>query len=177
MMSKPEKNAGTFSSLLNLNRSDSHSKTAAPEKWSSKAKPTLKMTKPTATRPAQVATRAGSNTNRVGAGVGAASFMVPSPSHSGLRVASAANDHDMLSREDSRLLAYPAAVPAQHRDCRPPKLFVNAEPGGIVVGRQRAIARSFPNQTEVTVPGIHVIQEDAPDLIGAALSAWRSVLV
>jgi hypothetical protein len=27
------------------------------------------------------------------------------------------------------------------------------------------------------VPGIHFIQEDAPDLIGAALSAWRSVLV
>ena len=69
--------------------------------------------------------------------------------------------------------AYAAWLAASHT----PKLFVNADPGSILVGRQRAIARSFPNQTEVTVPGIHFIQEDAPDLIGAALSAWRSVLV
>jgi haloalkane dehalogenase len=58
-----------------------------------------------------------------------------------------------------------------------PKLFINAEPGSILVGRQRAVARTFPNQTEVTVPGIHFIQEDSPDLIGAALSVWRSTLV
>ncbi len=53
-----------------------------------------------------------------------------------------------------------------------PKLFVNADPGSILVGRQREVARSFPNQTEVTVPGIHFIQEDSPDEIGRALAQW-----
>jgi haloalkane dehalogenase len=51
-----------------------------------------------------------------------------------------------------------------------PKLFINAEPGSILVGRQREVARSFPNQTEVTVPGVHFIQEDSPDEIGQALA-------
>jgi haloalkane dehalogenase len=53
-----------------------------------------------------------------------------------------------------------------------PKLFVNAEPGAILVGEQREFCRSWPNQTEVTVPGIHFIQEDSPAAITAALSAW-----
>jgi len=57
-----------------------------------------------------------------------------------------------------------------------PKLFINADPGSILVGRQRQLARSFPNQREVTVPGIHFIQEDAPDEIGAAILDWRSDL-
>lgn len=53
-----------------------------------------------------------------------------------------------------------------------PKLFVNADPGSILVGRQREICRRWPNQTEVTVPGIHFIQEDSPDAIGEALRDW-----
>jgi haloalkane dehalogenase len=48
-----------------------------------------------------------------------------------------------------------------------PKLFINAEPGSILVGRQRELCRQWPNQTEVTVPGLHFIQEDSPDEIGA----------
>ncbi|MFJ9033814.1 haloalkane dehalogenase [Streptomyces sp. NPDC102274] len=51
-----------------------------------------------------------------------------------------------------------------------PKLFVNADPGGILIRRQREFCRTWPNQTEVTVPGEHFIQEDSPDLIGAALA-------
>ena len=39
-----------------------------------------------------------------------------------------------------------------------PKLFVNAEPGAILTGPQREFCRTFRNQTEVTVPGVHVIQ-------------------
>jgi haloalkane dehalogenase len=58
------------------------------------------------------------------------------------------------------------------RETETPKLFVNADPGSILVGRQRELARTFPNQTEITVPGIHFIQEDAPDEIGKALSGW-----
>ena len=53
-----------------------------------------------------------------------------------------------------------------------PKLFINAEPGAILTGSQRDFCRTWPNQTEVTVPGSHFIQEDSPDQIGAALAAW-----
>jgi len=53
-----------------------------------------------------------------------------------------------------------------------PKLFVNADPGAILVGEQREFCRTWPNQTEVTVPGIHFIQEDAPDEIGQAIADW-----
>lgn len=52
-----------------------------------------------------------------------------------------------------------------------PKLFLNADPGAILVGAQREFARGSPNQQEVAVPGIHVIQEDFPDAIGEALAA------
>ena len=34
-----------------------------------------------------------------------------------------------------------------------PKLFINADPGSILVGRQRELCRAWPNQTEVTVKG------------------------
>ncbi|MBV9079396.1 MAG: haloalkane dehalogenase, partial [Methylobacteriaceae bacterium] len=53
-----------------------------------------------------------------------------------------------------------------------PKLFVNAEPGSILVGRQREICRAWPNQTEVTVRGSHFIQEDSPDEIGQAVATF-----
>jgi len=57
-----------------------------------------------------------------------------------------------------------------------PKLFVNAEPGSILTGRQRELARGWPNQTEVTVPGIHFIQEDSPHEIGEAIASWLATL-
>lgn len=57
-----------------------------------------------------------------------------------------------------------------------PKLFVNAEPGSILTGRQREFCRTWPNQTEVTVTGSHFIQEDSPDEIGAAISDWLATL-
>jgi haloalkane dehalogenase len=51
-----------------------------------------------------------------------------------------------------------------------PKLFINADPGSILVGRQRELCRAWPNQTEVTVKGRHFLQEDSPDEIGRALA-------
>ena len=57
-----------------------------------------------------------------------------------------------------------------------PKLFVNAEPGSILVGRQREYCRSWPNQREVTVPGAHFVQEDSPLEIGRAVAAWLKTL-
>jgi haloalkane dehalogenase len=53
-----------------------------------------------------------------------------------------------------------------------PKLFINAEPGAILVGAQRQYCRGWRSQREVTVRGRHFIQEDAPDEIGHALAAW-----
>ena len=53
-----------------------------------------------------------------------------------------------------------------------PKLFVNADPGAILTGSQREFCRTWPNQTEVTVKGVHFIQEDSPDEIGHAIAQW-----
>ncbi len=53
-----------------------------------------------------------------------------------------------------------------------PKLFVNADPGSILTGTQREFCRSWPNQTEVTVPGVHFVQEDSGPEIAAAVRAW-----
>ena len=57
-----------------------------------------------------------------------------------------------------------------------PKLFINAEPGSILVGKQREFCRSWPNQTEVTVKGLHFLQEDSPTEIGQAVAAWLTTL-
>jgi len=53
-----------------------------------------------------------------------------------------------------------------------PKLFINAEPGSLLIGQAREFCRSFPNQEEVTVQGIHFVQEDSPDEIGTALARF-----
>jgi len=58
-----------------------------------------------------------------------------------------------------------------------PKLFVNADPGAILIGAQRAFCRGWKNQTEVTVAGSHFIQEDSPHEIGAALADWYGSLL
>jgi haloalkane dehalogenase len=61
--------------------------------------------------------------------------------------------------------------------CGVPKLFVDASPGAILVGAQRDFCRTWKNQSEVTVAGSHFLQEDSPDEIGEAISAWRGKLV
>ena len=53
-----------------------------------------------------------------------------------------------------------------------PKLFINAEPGAILIGPQREFCRTWPNTRELTVKGIHFIQEDSPDEIGQGIAAW-----
>lgn len=57
-----------------------------------------------------------------------------------------------------------------------PKLFVNAEPGALIIGPARDFVRSWPAITEVTVPGRHYIQEDSADLIGQAIASWHETL-
>jgi haloalkane dehalogenase len=51
-----------------------------------------------------------------------------------------------------------------------PKLLVSAQPGSILVGRGLEFARTWPNQQEVAVRGIHYIQEDSPAEIGHAVA-------
>ena len=53
-----------------------------------------------------------------------------------------------------------------------PKLFIDAEPGALVSGRIREVVRSWPHQTEVTVKGLHTIQEDSPDEIGRTIAEF-----
>lgn len=51
-----------------------------------------------------------------------------------------------------------------------PKLMIDADPGSIMTGRIREVARTFPNQTEVTVKGSHFVQEDSGAEIGQAIA-------
>ena len=57
-----------------------------------------------------------------------------------------------------------------------PKLFINAYPGSILTGRAREYCRTWPNQREVTVSGLHFIQEDSPKEIGVAVADWLDTI-
>jgi haloalkane dehalogenase len=54
-----------------------------------------------------------------------------------------------------------------------PKLFIKGEPGAILSqGKAVEFCRSWPEQKEITVAGIHYLQEDSPDAIGQAVADW-----
>lgn len=53
-----------------------------------------------------------------------------------------------------------------------PKLFVNGDPAGFLIGRQREFCRAWPNQQEVTVRGAHFLPEDSPDEVGEAIASF-----
>ena len=58
-----------------------------------------------------------------------------------------------------------------------PKLFVKAAPGGILAGgADLDFVRRLPAQTEVTVSGLHFLQEDSPQEIGRAIAVWMETL-
>jgi haloalkane dehalogenase len=59
-----------------------------------------------------------------------------------------------------------------HKDSKIPKLFINADPGSILIGEQRDFVRSWTNLREVTVKGNHFIQEHSPKEIGEALKSF-----
>tara|TARA_Y100000591_G_C21798407_1_gene680692 strand:- start:576 stop:1439 length:864 start_codon:yes stop_codon:yes gene_type:complete len=63
-----------------------------------------------------------------------------------------------------------------HKDSEIPKLFINADPGSILVGEQREFARTWKNQTEITVSGNHFVQEDSSEEIGSALRNFVKAL-
>src|SRR5215471_9236520 len=50
-----------------------------------------------------------------------------------------------------------------------PKLFINGDPGRSLTGRLREFCRTLPHQREVTVKGLHHLQDDSPNEIAEAL--------
>ncbi|MGO9135700.1 MAG: hypothetical protein ACLP8A_16835 [Methylovirgula sp.] len=53
-----------------------------------------------------------------------------------------------------------------------PKLFINGDPGAILVGAARDFCHTWTNQNEITVPGMHFLQEDLGPEIGRAIRQW-----
>lgn len=58
------------------------------------------------------------------------------------------------------------------RQSQVPKLWIHGDPGAVERESVREFCRTWPNQTEVTVKGIHYIQEDSPREIGEALARF-----
>lgn len=56
-----------------------------------------------------------------------------------------------------------------------PKLFIQCAPG-LLPQSHIDFCRTWPSQTEVTVPGRHYPQEDAPDEVGEALAEWLKAM-
>jgi haloalkane dehalogenase len=55
-----------------------------------------------------------------------------------------------------------------------PKLFIDAEPAGFLIGAQREFCKAWPNQQTVLVNGAHFIQEEVPDEVGEAIAKFVS---
>ena len=53
-----------------------------------------------------------------------------------------------------------------------PKLFINGDPAGFLIGAQREFCRTWPNQQEITVKGAHFLQEDSPTEVGEATARF-----
>lgn len=77
-----------------------------------------------------------------------------------------------IGGEPADVVAIVEAYGAWLKDRPVPKLFINAEPGSIQVGRAREFCRTWANQEEITVRGLHFIQEDSPHEIGEACAGF-----
>lgn len=62
------------------------------------------------------------------------------------------------------------------RTSQTPKLFIDAEPGLFITGEVRRLCKSFPNQTEACVNGLHFVQEDDPDAVGRVTANWLATV-
>jgi len=79
-----------------------------------------------------------------------------------------------ISGEPEDVVALVAAYGETMKNSAIPKLFIDAEPGSILVGPQRDFCRSWANQEEITVKGLHFVQEDSPAEIGQACAGFFS---
>jgi haloalkane dehalogenase len=53
-----------------------------------------------------------------------------------------------------------------------PKLFINGDPSGFLIGAQREYCRAWPNQQEITVKGAHFLQEESPIEVGEGIARF-----
>ncbi len=81
-----------------------------------------------------------------------------------------------IEGEPSDVASIVAANETWLSDAGVPKLFVDADPGSIMGDRVRSVVRSWPALTDVTVPGLHFIQEDSGPAIGQAIASWARSL-
>jgi haloalkane dehalogenase len=82
-----------------------------------------------------------------------------------------------IEGEPADVSAIAAAYAAWLATSNVPKLFVKAEPGLLIAGGANLdFARGLPAQTEVTVAGLHFLQEDSPNEIGRAIAGWMQAL-
>src|ERR1022692_1364929 len=83
----------------------------------------------------------------------------------------AAHPHQMLcaSRSSSGAAAISCFSSAESPI---PKLFIDAEPAGFLIGPVREFCRAWPNQETITVDGAHFVQEDSPDAVGEATARF-----
>src|SRR5262249_19639925 len=82
-----------------------------------------------------------------------------------------------IEREPADATAIAAAYADRLATSSVPKLFVRAERGLLVAGGANLdFSRGLPAQDEVTVAGVHYLQEDSPDEIGRAIAGWMGAL-
>ena len=82
-----------------------------------------------------------------------------------------------IEGEPSDVAAIVAAYAEWLATSNVPKLFLKAEPGALLAGGANLdTARAWPVQTDVTVAGVHFVQEDSPDEIGRAIAGWMDGL-
>ena len=55
---------------------------------------------------------------------------------------------------------------------RIPKLFIDADPAGFLIGAQREFCRAWPNQRQVTVKGAHFLMEESPAEVAQATRSF-----
>ena len=78
-----------------------------------------------------------------------------------------------IEGEPADVVAIAAAYASWLAKSDVPKLWVKAEPGGILASDALVDSvRKWPAQSEVTVAGVHFVQEDSPDEIGRAVADW-----
>jgi haloalkane dehalogenase len=53
-----------------------------------------------------------------------------------------------------------------------PKLFIDADPAGFLIGAQREFCRAWPNQERVVVKGAHFLPEESPAEVGEATARF-----
>ncbi|QNA86067.1 haloalkane dehalogenase [Sphingomonas sp. So64.6b] len=82
-----------------------------------------------------------------------------------------------IAGEPADVVAIVEAYSAWLMSSQIPKLFINGDPAGFLIGAQRDYCRGFPNQQEVTVEGAHFLQEDSPREVGEAIAKFIAAVL